>query len=121
MVEQIEHVEVKRRTGSPEREIPDPALLKRSYNAFFPIIGGLILDFADLATFGPIGLFGGMFVGSLIGWLISGIYDFSPKGRLIYAFLAGLYCTIPGTFFIPLATIVSALARFRAKPQSPSR
>ncbi|MFC1763985.1 hypothetical protein ACFL6U_18160 [Planctomycetota bacterium] len=121
MADQIEHVEVKRMSGSPGQEIPDPALLKRSYNAFFPIIGGLILDFADLATFGPIGLFGGMLIGGGIGWLISGIYDFSPKGRMIYTLLAGIYCTIPGTFFIPLATIISAVARFSEKPKSHTR
>lgn len=121
MTEQVEHVEVKPRAEQPVEETANPELLQRSYNALFPIVGGLILDFADLATFGPIGLFGGMLIGGTIGWLIGNIYGFPRKAQAIYALLAGIYCTIPGTFFVPLATILSALARFYEKPRSPQQ
>ena len=110
-----EQVDVKRVMHSAGRSNSSPTLPKRTYDALFPILGGLILDFADLTTFGPIGIYFGMLVGGIIGWLISGIYDFSKSGRLLFALLAGLYCTMPGTSFLPLATIISAAARFRQK------
>jgi hypothetical protein len=118
MAEPPEQVEVKRAERHPEQIPNKPSLAERLYAAIFPILGGLILDFADLATFGPVGIYTGMIVGCTIGWLISGIYDFSRNGRLIFALLAGIYCTIPGTFFLPLATVISAAARFREKSQS---
>jgi len=118
MAESPEQVEVKRVETHLEQAPNRISLIERLYAAIFPILGGLILDFADLATFGPAGLYMGMIVGCTIGWLISGIYEFSRNGRLIFALLAGIYCTIPGTFFLPLATAISALARFRGKSQS---
>lgn len=118
MTESPEQVEVKRVETHLEQAANKPSLIERFYKAIFPIIGGLILDFADLATFGPVGIYTGMIVGCTIGWLISGIYEFSRNGRLIFSLLAGIYCTIPGTFFLPLATVISAVARFREKSQS---
>ena len=76
-------------------------------------MGGLILDFADFLTFGPIGIYFGLIVGGAIGWLMSGVYGFNKNTRLLLAGAAGLYCMIPGTFFLPLATAVSALAKFK--------
>ena len=116
MTEPPEQVEVRRVENPIEQAASKPSLMERFYVAIFPILGGLILDFADLATFGPIGLYAGMIVGCTIGWLISGIYGFSKNGRVIFSLLAGIYCTIPGTFFLPLATFISAAARFREKP-----
>ncbi len=120
MAESPEQVEVKRVETQVEQAPNKPSLIGRLYAVIFPILGGLILDFADLATLGPVGLYMGMIVGCTIGWLISGIYDFSRKGRLMLSLLAGIYCTIPGTFFLPLATAISAVARFRERPAPPT-
>jgi len=113
-----EKVEVKRIEKRHERRPVSNSLYGRFYNAIFPVLGGLILDFADLATWGPIGLYAGMVVGVIIGWFISGIYGFSKNGRLICSVLSGIYCTIPGTFFMPLATFIAATSRFRQNPKS---
>ena len=115
MAEKPEKVDVKRVRKLARRPPAEPGLPQRLYNAVFPILGGLILDFADLATFGPIGIYTGMIVGGVIGWLISDIYGFSKSGRTICSVLAGLYCMVPGTFFLPLATVVSAVARFNRR------
>lgn len=120
MTESPEQVEVRRVENPIEQAASKPSLMERFYVAIFPILGGLILDFADLATFGPIGLYAGMIVGCTIGWLISGIYGFSRNGRVIFSLLAGIYCTIPGTFFLPLATVIAVVARFREKPAPPT-
>ncbi len=111
MANETEKVEVKRIEQS-QQNTAEPTLFERFYVAIFPIIGGLILDFADLATFGPIGIYLGMAVGCTIGWLIGGIYEFSNKSRIIFTLLAGIYCMIPGTFYMPIATVISAVARF---------
>ena len=97
--------------GEPQKE----PIIYRLYRAFGPLAGGLILDMVDLATFGPLGI-AGFFIGGLIGWWISSIYGFSRKVRLAWALLAGFYCLVPFTEFVPVATIISACARVRERP-----
>jgi hypothetical protein len=112
-----EHVEVKRVDKEREvRKLQRVTILQRLYKAFFPLIGGLALDLADFATLGPIGLYAGFLTGAIVGWLISSIYDFSPRTRLIWTVLGGIYCMIPMTEFVPLATMISAMARFSKTP-----
>lgn len=90
-------------------------LMYRLHRALGPIAGGLILDAVDLATFGPFGVCG-FFVGCLVGWWISSIYRFSTRARAVWALLAGVYCLVPFTEVIPVATIISAVARFEVDP-----
>ena len=91
------------------------SLLVRLHRAIGPIAGGLILDFVDLATFGPIGLFGGFLIGAIVGWWVSSIYDFTHRSRVLFAVLAAVYTAIPLTEPFPIATGISALARFRER------
>ncbi len=91
-----------------------PTTATRLYHAFGPIVGALILDAADFVTFGPVGLYCGVLVGGLIGWWLGSFYAFDRTTRLVVVALAAAYTTIPMTEFIPLATIVSAIARYRA-------
>jgi hypothetical protein len=107
MSDKPKEVQVKRvlsPTGSVKR-----GLWARYQKAVFPILGGIILDCADLATYGLAGLYTGMIVGCTVGWLISDFYEYSKKGRVVFAILAGVYCTTPGTFFLPLATLSAVL------------
>jgi len=94
---------------------PDPSsLIERLHRAFGPLIGGIILDLVDLSTIGPYGL-GGFFIGGLVGWWICSIYSISTQTRFIIALLAGIYCLLPLTEFIPVATLISAFIRFRGE------
>jgi len=88
----------------------------RLYRAFAPLVGGAILDVADFVTYGPIGLAVGFQVGWLVGWWIGRFYGFSKVTSLYIAILVGIYCTVPYTEMIPLATMVSAAARYHAPP-----
>jgi hypothetical protein len=116
VTEEPEQVDVKR-VLSEQQEAPQQLTVgRRLYNALFPVIGGLVLDLTDFVTFGPIGLYTGLLIGGLVGWLISSIYGFSTKKRLLWALLSGIYCTIPVTEFVPVATILSTIARFDKIP-----
>jgi len=96
------------------------SLLDRLHRAFGPLVGGMILDLVDLSTFGPFGI-GGFFIGSLVGWWICSIYNLSTSTRLALALLAGIYCLLPLTEFIPVATLLSAFIRFRGENNSETR
>ena len=91
--------------------------LRRLNRAFGPIAAGVIIDLVDLATFGPIGLVLGLPVGGLAGYWMGTCLGLDRKARLLCALAAGIYCTIPFTELIPLATLVGAYARFRETSQ----
>lgn len=91
------------------------SLIERIYRSVGPLAGGLILDFADILTFGYLGFSIGPVVGAVIGWWISSIYHFKVSSRIIWAVLAALYLSIPATELLPIATIISALAKFQEK------
>ena len=92
-----------------------PGFLWRLHRALGPILGGLLLDFTDLATFGPMGILG-PFLGAAVVLWISSLYRFSVKTKILLAFLGGVYCTVPMTEPFPIATLVCAACRFFEKP-----
>ncbi len=93
----------------------------RLLNAVGPALGALVLDFADLITFGPFGIYGGLFIGAAVGWWMSASYGFARAGRIAVALSAGIYCMLPATHFLPLASILSATARFLEDPPERAR
>ena len=109
MTGQQEHDPASRKESQSQR--PD-SLIERLHRAFGPLVGGMLLDLVDLTTFGPYGL-GGFFIGALVGWWICSIYNMTTSTRLCLALLAGIYCLLPLTEFIPVATLISAFIRFR--------
>lgn len=100
-----------------EGEGRSPEVLRRANRVFGPIIAGMIIDLVDFATFGPVGLVLGLPVGGLAGYWMGKALGFGRRGSVWCAVSAGVYCTIPGTEMIPLATIVGACARFREYPK----
>lgn len=86
--------------------------MQRLHRALGPIAGGLVLDFVDLATLGPIGLIAGPFLGFAAAMWVCSVYNFSTSKKIWLSLLAGLYCTIPMTAPFPLATLTMALCRF---------
>lgn len=91
-------------------------LCLRLHRAVGPVAGGLILDVCDLATFGPFALILGPFIGGAVGWYIATIYGFSKWTRRLWTIFAAIYCSIPFTALLPVATVISAIARFGENP-----
>lgn len=96
----------------PPQQPPPPDKLQRLNRAFGPVMAGLIIDFVDLATFGPIGLFLGPPLGGLAGYWMGRALGFSKRNALWCALVAGIYCTTPFTEFLPIATLIGACARY---------
>jgi len=95
-------------------EPQQPAVLARRLNrAFGPIVAGAVIDAVDFATFGPIGFILGLPVGGVAGYWMGRCLGLSRRSSFYCALAAGVYCTIPFTELIPLATLVGAYARFR--------
>ena len=86
---------------------------QRLHDALGPVAAGLLLDFFDLVTPGPLGYTLGAGVGLLLGAYLAGFYGFRGFARAGLALLAAAYLAAPMTNFLPLATLVAALARYR--------
>jgi len=90
----------------------DYGFLQRLYKALGPITGGLLLDFVDLTTFGPLGIFFGGVLGAMVAWWITSTYNITGTAKLFLITIAAMYCTIPLTELVPMATIFFAICRF---------
>ena len=96
-----------------------PVFFARLYRALGPIAGGLLLDFADLTTFGMFGVFTGPFIGFIVTLWICSFYRFSVWTKVMLSLLGGLYCMAPMTEPFPLATLMTAICRFFETPPKP--
>ena len=84
-----------------------------------PVAAGFLLDLVDLATFGPIGLWTGAVLGGLAGYFLAAALNVLPKRRWVYAGVAAVYCTLPFTAFLPCATLLGTIIRWReTRPQA---
>ncbi|HNR93062.1 MAG TPA: hypothetical protein PKK36_00465 [Kiritimatiellia bacterium] len=96
--------------SSAPAETPDASHpVRRAERAFGPVLAGVLLDCVDFATMGPFAFI----IGIIVGFWIFSIYRLPLQHRIIGALLAGAYCMMPFTRFLPLATLVGAWVRFR--------
>lgn len=84
----------------------------RLYRALGPVGAAMLLDFGDLATFGPLGFVLGPIVGALAGWWLATMAGLDRDTRVVVAVLAAAYMAAPFTEPFPLATMTSALGRY---------
>lgn len=87
-------------------------LFDRLQYAFGPLTAGILLDVLDFTTFGPVGLFCGFLMGAPLGWWLASCHRLPFDWKVLCAVLAGVYCTVPFTEFVPLATLLAAFVRF---------
>lgn len=81
--------------------------------AIGPVVAGMIIDMLDLATFGHFGLYLGFLLGAPAGWYLARHLGLDRKRALLTAIGCGIYCTIPFTFPVPVATMIGVWARAR--------
>ena len=107
-------------TPPPPAPPSPPTQIQRLNRAFGPVIAGLLIDFVDLATFGPIGVYLGIPIGAFAGYWMGRALGLAPSPSLLCALAAAIYCTLPGTELLPLATVVGACARYyESAPRPP--
>jgi hypothetical protein len=73
------------------------------------IIAGLVIDLVDFVLRGPIGLSLGFPVGCFVGLIMGRYIGLSWLKTFVLGLVAGIYCAFPGTFFLPLGTVVALL------------
>lgn len=102
-------VEVERLDGSGESQKED----LRLGQAIGPVISGLIIDVLDLATLGGVWAVLGLLLGVPAGWYFARNLGLDRKRSLYVGLACGVYCAIPFTSPIPLATLIGVWVRAR--------
>lgn len=101
----------------------EPAETASRKTVLNPVLAGLLLDLLDFATYGPIGLWAGAVVGGLAGYLLARAMGFA-RGWPSAVLVAGAYCMLPFTAFVPLATAaglaLDLFQRSRTSPEAPA-
>lgn len=105
--------------ASPERHESagppaPPSPLERAWVALGPIVAAALVDLVDLVTPGMAGIVLGALLGTPLGWWLARRAGVSPGRALALGVAAGVYCAVPVTTPLPLATIAAALARWFA-------
>jgi hypothetical protein len=74
-----------------------------------PILAALTIDLADFATAGPLGLLAGLFVGGALTTIVALVSGARLGRALGLGLLGAIYCALPLTEPIPLATMLTLL------------
>jgi len=93
------------------RSSPDRPATNVTQQIIRPLFAALAIDLLDLATFGPVGLYTGLVLGAIVGFWLAPLLGFPAHRRWLSALVVGVYCTLPLTGLIPLATLASVVSR----------
>ena len=74
-----------------------------------PIVAAMAIDLADLAMIGPTGLVFGLFVGGLLTTVVARASGAAWRRALGLGFLGAIYCAMPITDAIPVATMLTLM------------
>ena len=94
--------------------------VRRLTTRFGPLLGGMLLDLVDLATFGPAGLYGGFLLGGAAGWWLGHRFGLAGRHRAGLALAAAAYSASPATETLPLGTLVGGLIQVAGKRRATS-
>lgn len=107
--EEAIEVDVERLDGSGEPQGEDLHVGP----AIGPVISGLIIDVLDFSTRGGALAVLGLLLGVLAGWYLARNLGLDRKRSLYVGLACGVYCMIPVTSPIPLATLIGVWVRAR--------
>lgn len=85
------------------------ALVDTRAPGWAPVLAAMAIDLADFAMMGPTGLVAGLFVGFALTLVLSLATGARPKRALLLGLLGGVYCMLPVTDLVPLATLLTLL------------
>jgi hypothetical protein len=93
---------------------------RESGGGWAAILTALAIDLADLAMIGPTGLVAGFGVGFALTGLLTLATGVPLRRAALLSLLAGIYCTLPITDVVPLATMLTLLriALLRRGPET---
>ena len=97
--------------------VTEPAETASRKALLSPILAGVLLDLLDFATYGPIVLWAGAVVGGLAGYLLAWAMGFARRWPAAVV-VAGAYCMLPFTAFVPLATAAGLVLDWRQKTRA---
>lgn len=82
-----------------------------------PIFAALAIDLADLATAGPIGLALGVLIGGVLTTTVAAANGATTRRAVGLGLAGAIYCALPLTEAVPLATILTAMHAMLARQQ----
>ena len=106
-------IEVEVERLESEGDGPAEGAASRWGGAFGPVLAGMIIDVLDIATFGATGVYIGFLLGAPAGWYLARRLGLDWKRSFIAGLGSGIYCTVPFTSPIPVATLIGVWARAR--------
>jgi hypothetical protein len=74
-----------------------------------PILTALAIDLADFAMIGPTGIVAGFGVGFALTFMLTLATNVPLRRAAVLSVLAGVYCMLPITDVVPLATMLTLL------------
>jgi hypothetical protein len=77
-----------------------------------PVIAGVLVDLLDAATLTPVL---GLALGVPLGLYVAHQSGLRGRAALQLALVIGVYCAVPGTFLLPLGTIIGTWVRVKSE------
>lgn len=74
-----------------------------------PVLAAVAIDLADFAMAGPLGLVAGLFVGFALTSVLALATGAKLPRAMLLGLLGGIYCMLPITDLVPLATMLTTL------------
>lgn len=86
-----------------------------------PLWAGVVIDLLDFAMRGPRGMLLGLPLGLCVGYYVGRRMGLDRGRSLGLGALCAIYCALPGTELIPLATLIGAYRAFSARARAGHR
>lgn len=83
-----------------------------------PILIGAVIDLVDLITLGPVGIAWGWLVGGVGTFVVGTLRKVPMKWRVLWSLVIAAYCSLPGTSFMPAATVLMVVWKISRKKQA---
>lgn len=94
---------------------------RESVGGWAPILTALAIDLADLAMIGPTGIVAGFGVGFALTSLLTLATGVPLRRAALLSVLAGIYCMLPITDVVPLATMLTLLRMALLRREQPAQ